>query len=175
MTAKRLLVLAGIGVLALFLFGLVIGAIGSSFVNKEGFVPKPEVHLPPQPVFPSSTRDDTLGLSKFYVKVHPLGDAEEEAVRAAVESAVGAEKIYKFEPHPEDEEIKVILKPGVAFYDEKEKIEAALHQVGGAETETEEGHFEGLGLLQFAVTNTCLLYTSPSPRDGLLSRMPSSA
>ena len=26
-----------------------------------------------------------------------------------------------------------------------------------------------------ADTNTCLLYTSPSPRDGLLSRMPSSA
>ena len=25
------------------------------------------------------------------------------------------------------------------------------------------------------VTATCLLYTSPSPRDGLLSRMPSSA
>ena len=31
---------------------------------------------------------------------------------------------------------------------------------------------------QAAITNTCigcLLYTSPSPRDGLLSRMPSSA
>ena len=27
----------------------------------------------------------------------------------------------------------------------------------------------------FALANTCLLYTSPSPRDGLLSRMPSSA
>ena len=27
----------------------------------------------------------------------------------------------------------------------------------------------------FVVTSTCLLYTSPSPRDGLLSRMPSSA
>ena len=26
-----------------------------------------------------------------------------------------------------------------------------------------------------APTNSCLLYTSPSPRDGLLSRMPSSA
>ena len=26
-----------------------------------------------------------------------------------------------------------------------------------------------------AVSKTCLLYTSPSPRDGLLSRMPSSA
>jgi len=28
---------------------------------------------------------------------------------------------------------------------------------------------------QFMPLNTCLLYTSPSPRDGLLSRMPSSA
>ena len=29
--------------------------------------------------------------------------------------------------------------------------------------------------LDVARLNTCLLYTSPSPRDGLLSRMPSSA
>ena len=29
--------------------------------------------------------------------------------------------------------------------------------------------------LQFRVFSACLLYTSPSPRDGLLSRMPSSA
>ena len=27
----------------------------------------------------------------------------------------------------------------------------------------------------FGLLQTCLLYTSPSPRDGLLSRMPSSA
>ena len=27
----------------------------------------------------------------------------------------------------------------------------------------------------FDISNNCLLYTSPSPRDGLLSRMPSSA
>ena len=30
-------------------------------------------------------------------------------------------------------------------------------------------------ILPFMVASTCLLYTSPSPRDGLLSRMPSSA
>ena len=30
-------------------------------------------------------------------------------------------------------------------------------------------------LAEFSTPNTCLLYTSPSPRDGLLSRMPSSA
>ena len=30
-------------------------------------------------------------------------------------------------------------------------------------------------LIPLPKTDTCLLYTSPSPRDGLLSRMPSSA
>ena len=30
-------------------------------------------------------------------------------------------------------------------------------------------------LLRHGMSSTCLLYTSPSPRDGLLSRMPSSA
>ena len=30
-------------------------------------------------------------------------------------------------------------------------------------------------VVEVEVLNTCLLYTSPSPRDGLLSRMPSSA
>ena len=29
--------------------------------------------------------------------------------------------------------------------------------------------------IYIALPNSCLLYTSPSPRDGLLSRMPSSA
>ena len=29
--------------------------------------------------------------------------------------------------------------------------------------------------LKIEVLESCLLYTSPSPRDGLLSRMPSSA
>ena len=31
------------------------------------------------------------------------------------------------------------------------------------------------GYFTYAKTEACLLYTSPSPRDGLLSRMPSSA
>ena len=32
-----------------------------------------------------------------------------------------------------------------------------------------------IGLQSAAISMICLLYTSPSPRDGLLSRMPSSA
>ena len=35
--------------------------------------------------------------------------------------------------------------------------------------------YEQLEVVNRAVNMICLLYTSPSPRDGLLSRMPSSA
>ena len=34
---------------------------------------------------------------------------------------------------------------------------------------------KGSSYIPWIKSNTCLLYTSPSPRDGLLSRMPSSA
>ena len=54
------------------------------------------------------------------------------------------------------------------------KIKRLMHQyINGlvAEAETLK---EMLSLCRKGTT-TCLLYTSPSPRDGLLSRMPSSA
>ena len=40
-----------------------------------------------------------------------------------------------------------------------------------------EAHYRGISWTDIAnrLDRTCLLYTSPSPRDGLLSRMPSSA
>ena len=37
-----------------------------------------------------------------------------------------------------------------------------------------DAHFNG-GTLEFGIDSSCLLYTSPSPRDATLSRMPSSA
>ena len=63
--AKRLLVVAGLGLVVLFLVGLVVGAIGTAIRDENGspFLEKPEIHLPPQPVFPASTRDDSLGLT----------------------------------------------------------------------------------------------------------------
>ena len=36
-------------------------------------------------------------------------------------------------------------------------------------------HLQDQGYRVVTASNGCLLYTSPSPRDGLLSRMPSSA
>src|SRR5665647_1128717 len=45
--------------------------------------------------------------------------------------------------------------------------------------EYQTGYFESAFILEklreYGLDEACLLYTSPSPRDGLLSRMPSSA
>ena len=41
--------------------------------------------------------------------------------------------------------------------------------------EDERGATSGRDPAVTITSNSCLLYTSPSPRDGLLSRMPSSA
>ena len=51
-----------------------------------------------------------------------------------------------------------------------------LHGGMGVTDELNVGHyFKRLTTIGTIFGNTCLLYTSPSPRDGLLSRMPSSA
>ena len=49
----------------------------------------------------------------------------------------------------------------------------AAHTIGFAGIDSKG--LEGLELFYDNLLKTCLLYTSPSPRDGLLSRMPSSA
>ena len=61
--ARQLLILAGVGLLVLLVAGFIFGAIGSKmFGLGDGFLSKPEIHLPPQPIFPASTRDYHLGL-----------------------------------------------------------------------------------------------------------------
>ena len=59
-TAKRLLIVVGLVLVALALAGFVVGAVGSAMFGTPRFLPKPEIHLPPQPIFPN--RDLHLGL-----------------------------------------------------------------------------------------------------------------
>ena len=47
--------------------------------------------------------------------------------------------------------------------------------MGGDDDEDGDGEIDFIGVAPAARLIDCLLYTSPSPRDGLLSRMPSSA
>ena len=67
--ARNLMVLAGIGLLALMLAGAVMGVIGQKILGLgDGYVSKPEIHLPPQPVFPAAVRDFRLGFTSVEAK-----------------------------------------------------------------------------------------------------------
>ena len=90
-TARNLLVLAGLGLLALLLAGAVMGVIGQKISGQgDGYVSKPEIHLPPQPVFPASVRDRHLGLTpaEDYVE-EPQKDADHKEGTAAKEAQEG--------------------------------------------------------------------------------------
>ena len=63
------------------------------------------------------------------------------------------------------EDVKKLLSQA-AFFIERQESELKTYK------EREGKH---ISLLENAELHICLLYTSPSPRDGLLSRMPSSA
>ena len=56
--------------------------------------------------------------------------------------------------------------------DQKDQIDELRKMV---HTATKDIETSTSGALKDAQSSVCLLYTSPSPRDGLLSRMPSSA
>ena len=57
-----------------------------------------------------------------------------------------------------------------------DKIADQIHETPQPENEGEKPYKLSLELPTWLVKKmNCLLYTSPSPRDGLLSRMPSSA
>ena len=73
--AKRLLLVSGLILVALLLAGLIRGAIGSAIFPGFGdsYVPEPEIHLAPQPVFPASVRDEHLGLTAELGHGFPLG------------------------------------------------------------------------------------------------------
>ena len=104
MTTKRVLLLIGAASAVLLIVGFVIGAVGSKMFGLEKpFVSQPGIHLPPDPVFPASVRQDVVGYR------------------------VAEKKTEAKEDHSASE---------------------------GKDEHKEEHH--GLGLMQFAVTNTML-------------------
>lgn len=61
--ANKLLLVFGLLLAVLALVGLVVGGIGSAALGNSPLIPRPEIHLPPQPVFPGASRDKHLGLT----------------------------------------------------------------------------------------------------------------
>jgi len=75
--AKKLLLFTGVGLVALLLVGFIFGAVGSAMFGTDQFLDKPEIHLPPQPIFPADVRDEHLGL--LHVDGEAGGESGEEA------------------------------------------------------------------------------------------------
>ena len=114
--------------------------------------------------------------SKNFYKDLPINRAEEFFVLQTGDPI--GEDIGYIDPET-NEERHVPLE--IRIPDEKETFYNQTFEDLGLYTETPTLPFATLGTLGWSHSNTavddgsCLLYTSPSPRDGLLSRMPSSA
>ena len=91
-----------------------------------------------------------------------------DALKAkAKEYLSSIKEMESYEPFPEEDEMT--FEDDDAFYE-------AFGELGFPEDETELFDAEYRGRkVPLNKPMSCLLYTSPSPRDGLLSRMPSSA
>ncbi len=76
--AKRVMLLAGLVMVALLIAGFVVGAIGSQMFGVDRFLAQPAIHLPPQPVFPFSAVKESLGYSDYPKEAEekPAADAE---------------------------------------------------------------------------------------------------
>ena len=61
----------------MLLVGFIFGAVGSAMFGTDQFLDKPEIHLPPQPIFPADVRDEHLGL--LHVDGEAGGESGEEA------------------------------------------------------------------------------------------------
>ena len=60
---KQVMALSAIVVIALLLAGLVTGGIGSAMLDKESFLPAPEIHMPPQKVFVSADEGHSVSIA----------------------------------------------------------------------------------------------------------------
>ena len=77
MTTKRVLLLIGVISAVLLIVGFVVGAVGSRmFGLGDPFLSQPGIHLPPDPVFPASVREDAVGYRVAEKKADGKGEAK---------------------------------------------------------------------------------------------------
>ena len=96
--AKRVMLLAGVVMVALLIAGFVVGAIGSQMFGAPRFLAQPAIHLPPQPVFPFSAVKESLGYSDYPKEAEEKPAAAAEHPPAAESSDYGEEEEHHFTP-----------------------------------------------------------------------------
>ena len=87
---KKLFLGFGLLLVILALVGLVGGGIGSAVLGRSPILTQPEIHLPPQPIFPASSRNKHLGLTPSSGQEQVQGgEAPEHTSGGAGDSAAG--------------------------------------------------------------------------------------
>ena len=71
--------------------------------------------------------------------------------------------------------LETVLRGNKILFKIKQEMDAIYSKVDFSDSDSDRVGVLQLNYEEMDGWNTCLLYTSPSPRDGLLSRMPSSA
>jgi F-type H+-transporting ATPase subunit a len=95
--AKKLLIGAGIALVVMLGVGFVVGAIGSAMFGREApYLSKPEIHLPPQTIFPAATRDQQLGLAQDAPEAGGHGNASESEASETDEAHVEPIPVTQF-------------------------------------------------------------------------------
>ena len=89
---------------------------------------------------------------------------------AAAAAACGAHRLFGATATAQTKHIRLYVEMDVAPAREQEMLRI-FHETFVPEAVKHEGYIR----VKMLKKRACLLYTSPSPRDGLLSRMPSSA
>ena len=101
-----MLLLAGVVMAALLIAGFVVGAIGSTMFGLERpFLSQPEIHLPPQPVFPLSAVKSSLGYGADtqYPKSETAAGEHSPATDAAATDGEHPPAADDHDEHGEDE------------------------------------------------------------------------
>ena len=100
--AKRVMLLAGLVMVALLIAGFVVGAIGSQMFGTSRFLAQPAIHLPPQPIFPFSAVKTSLGYGSDYEakkeKDKETSDAEHPPAAESGDHGDSAEEEHHFTP-----------------------------------------------------------------------------
>ena len=136
----------------------------------QDFVEKAEAIAAPAPSQYQSPSSGDSKPSSSEPSPSPKSDVPSEQQPAESKSEEQSEKEAKAEEKSPSEETK-----NDSEKDKGDKQEQAPQEKTEDNKQSQENNSSSEPSTESKGVNTCLLYTSPSPRDGLLSRMPSSA
>ena len=152
----------------------IVGSDGNDtrafFVNNYDYEDTGEIDIITTEVFDLRNTDDPL--LTFDLAKALFSNSDLDGLR--VEISVGCEENFSVKYNKEGQNLATLPNPESSFYVPENEAEWRNEQIDLSDYSGEVVQIRFVNINDFG-NNTCLLYTSPSPRDLSTSRMPSSA